>query len=119
MKQALIVDRNGAVGDFAVSVLRQSEYDLTVVESLQVALALVSAAPYHLIMIAQPDLCPEVLWRMVSSIKRLSSEASLVLVLAKAPDIDFHTRAQELGVIVLSSPLDVAARAAIQEAILG
>jgi CheY-like chemotaxis protein len=119
MKQALVVDRNGTVGDFAASVLRESEYELTVVESLQMALGLVSSAPYHLVIIAQPELCPDVLWRMVESIKRLSSEASLVLVQAKNADSNFHARAQALGAIVLSTPLGTAARTAIEEATLG
>jgi CheY-like chemotaxis protein len=119
MKQALVVDGSGAVGDFAASTLREREYELTVVRSLQEALALVTLAPYHLIVIAQPALCPQVLWRMVESIRRRSTDATLILVQAENADGSFHTQAQRLGAIVLSTPLDVAARAAIEEATLG
>jgi CheY-like chemotaxis protein len=119
MKQALVVDESGAVGDFAASTLRESEYELTVVGSLQDALALVTLAPYHLIMIAQPALCPQVLWRMVESIKHRSGEATLILVQAENADGSFHERAQRLGALVLSTPLDLAARATIQDATLG
>jgi DNA-binding response OmpR family regulator len=118
MKQALIVDRNEMVGDFAASVLREGEYELTVVDSLQMALALVSVAPYQLVLVSQPHLCPEVLWRMVDSIKRLSPESTLVLVQADNADHGFHSRAQRLGATVLSLPLGVRARA-IEEATIG
>jgi CheY-like chemotaxis protein len=119
MKQALVVDRGGEMGDFAASALRDVNYGITVVDSLQVALALVSGAPYDLIMIAQQELCADVLWRMVDSIKRLSSDATLILVQAKNADRDFYARARQIGALVLHTPLDVTARTTIQEATLG
>jgi DNA-binding response OmpR family regulator len=117
MKQALVVDEAGSVGDFVGSALSESQYDLTVVDSLQEALALVSIAPYQLIAIAARP-CDGALWYMVESIKQQSSEATLILVQAKDADADFYARAQELGAVVLSAPLGVAAQSAIQTAIL-
>jgi CheY-like chemotaxis protein len=119
MNQALVVDRKGEVGDFAASALRGREYELTIVDSLQLALALVSAAPYQLIIIAQPELCADVLWRMVASIKRLSADSTPILVQAQNADKDFYVHARQHGAVVLHMPLDVAARTAIQEATIG
>ena len=118
MKQALIVDESGAVGDFAAAALPQTAYELTVVSSLQEALALVTIAPYHLIMIARLHVCPGALWNMVESIQRLSSDATLVLVQAEEADSEFYAMAQELGAVVLGTPLDITAQAVFQSAIL-
>jgi DNA-binding response OmpR family regulator len=119
MKQALIVDQDGEVGDFAASALDTNEYELTVVPSLQDALALLSGAHFHLVLIAELTICPDVVWRMVESIKRLSSDAAMILVQAENADAGFHARARKLGAIVLSTPLDVTARTTLREATPG
>ena len=114
MKQALIVDPHGTVEDFASSAL--TLYELYTVGSLQEAIAMASGAEYDLFLIARHDgLCDGALWTMVERIARLASEDALIMVRTEDADEAFHARAADLGVTVLTAPLDVAARALIDE----
>jgi CheY-like chemotaxis protein len=119
MKQALVVDEIGTVGYFAAAALDAREYQLTVVATLQEALALVTAAPYQVVLIAKPHVCPEALWHMVESIKAACSDTTLLLVQAADADAAFHERAREASAVVLSSPLGVAAETELLEALPG
>jgi hypothetical protein len=119
LKQALIVDPHGAVEDFAQNAL--GLYERTVVGSLQDAVAFASSADYHLVLIAQPPgICPGAMWAMVEQITRLAAAAAFVIVqAADDTDVDFHSRAAELGVTVLGAPLGVTARTLINEVSAG
>lgn len=115
MKQALIVDPQGTVEDFARDAL--GLYEQTLTGSLQEAEALASGADYDLVLIAIPwEICDGALWMMVERIMRLATDAALVLVHAEEADAAFHARAAGLGVAVIRAPLGVTAQALIDEA---
>ena len=114
VKQALIVDPTGEVEDFAGSAL--GLYEQTQTGSLQEALALASGASYNLVLIAMPgEQCDGAMWTMVERIRDLAEEAAIVMVHTSDGDAEFHKRAGELGVSVVTKPLDVMARELIDE----
>lgn len=114
MKQALIVDPLGEVEDFARSAL--GAYEQTLTGSLQEAAALASGADFDLVLIAMPDeLCDGAMWTMVERIKGLATEAAVFMVHTKGGDSAFHARAADLGVSVVTSPLDILSKTLIDE----
>ena len=118
LKQALIVDPQGAAEEFAQYALVL--YEHTTVPTMQEALALASCADYDLVLIAQHGgLCDGALWAMVERITRLASESALVMVQAENADKAFHMRASELGVTVIGAPLGIGVLAMINEATAG
>jgi hypothetical protein len=118
VKQALIVDPQGAVEDFASSAL--GLYEQTTARSLQEAAALASGAEYDLVLIAKPaEICDGAMWTMVERIAKLASGAAFVMIHTEAGDAAFHARAAALGVTVVTTPLGVMARRLIDEVTAG
>ena len=118
MKQALIVDPEGTVEDFARSALEQ--YTQTRTGSLQEAEALASSADYQLILIAKPEaICDGALWTMVERISHEAPEAAVVMVHTADADAGFHARAGSLGVTVVTAPIGVIERAIIDQVTAG
>lgn len=118
MKQALIVDPQGAVEDFAQSSL--ALYEQTLTDSLQEAAALASGAEFDLVLIAMPgERCDGAMWTMVERIKRLANEAAIFMVHTEGGDAAFHARAAELGVSVVTAPLDILSKTLIDEVTAG
>jgi len=114
VKQALIVDPQGEVEDFARSML--GPYEQTLAGSLQEALAIASGAEYSLVLIAMRDeVCSGAMWTMVDRIKQTAAEDAVILVHTQEGDSAFHARAAELGVSVVTAPADVVARERFDE----
>jgi CheY-like chemotaxis protein len=112
VKQALIVDPQGAVADFARSALES--YEQTLTGSLQEAEALTFGAEYDLVLIAAPAaVCDDAMWTMVERITRRAADATFVMVHTADGDAAFHARAAALGVAVVTAPLDVTAKTLI------
>jgi hypothetical protein len=115
LKQALIVDPNGAVEDFARAALVL--FKQTTVRSLQDAMALASSAHYDLLLIAQPEgLCDDAVWTMVDRIAGLAGSSTRVMVQSNDADAAFHANAAEHGVTVVSAPLGIGVLSLINEA---
>jgi DNA-binding NtrC family response regulator len=118
VKQALIVDPQGTVEDFARSALEQ--YEQTRTGSLQEAVALISSADYHLVLIAKPEaVCDDALWTMVERITQQAPEAAVVMVHTEDADAAFHARAGNLGVTVVTAPIGIIERAVIDQVTAG
>ena len=115
MKKALIVDPRGTVEEFARSALGM--YEQTTVGSWQEALALVSGVDYDLVLLTQPEhQCEDSTWTLVEQVARSASSGVLIMIQTERPNVEFQTRAAELGITVVGAPLGVGALSLIDEA---
>lgn len=118
MKQALIVDPQGAAEDFVRGALEL--FQPTRAATLQEAEALLSGADFDAVLIAKQDeICDGALWTMLERITRLAAEDAIVLLYTEEGDAALHARAGGMGVIVVTAPAEVRVRALIDEVTAG